>query len=43
MVIDSENQMLYVFGGRIVSDDSAWKFSGLYQYNIVTDHWEHLL
>ena len=43
MVIDSEKQMLYVFGGRIVNDDSGPAYSGLYQYNIVTDQWEHLL
>ncbi|KAF8514139.1 hypothetical protein JB92DRAFT_2920225 [Gautieria morchelliformis] len=46
MVIDSEKQMLYVFGGRIVDADSesgTMRFSGLYQYNIVTGQWEHIL
>ncbi|KAF8513102.1 Muskelin N-terminus-domain-containing protein [Hysterangium stoloniferum] len=46
LAIDSEKQMLYVFGGRIVqaeTDLGPARFSGLYQYNIVTGKWEHLM
>ncbi|KAG6820280.1 hypothetical protein H0H93_002892 [Arthromyces matolae] len=43
MVLDSEAQILYVFGGRIV--DGVWdvvKYSGLYSYNIRLSKWKLL-
>lgn len=43
MAMDSEEQTLYVFGGRIVDGD--WddvKYSGLYSYNIKTCTWKLL-
>jgi hypothetical protein len=43
MVIDSESQIIYVFGGRVV--DGNWeemKYSGLYSYNIKTSKWKML-
>ncbi|KAL1942840.1 hypothetical protein VTO73DRAFT_5080 [Trametes versicolor] len=41
MEIDSEAQMIYVFGGRVA--DAEWemlKFSGLYSYDIRTSRWK---
>ncbi|KAF9473394.1 galactose oxidase [Pholiota conissans] len=43
MVVDSEAQMIYVFGGRV--NDGDWnttRFSGLYSYNIATSKWKTL-
>ncbi|KZT10880.1 uncharacterized protein LAESUDRAFT_643350 [Laetiporus sulphureus 93-53] len=43
MVMDSEAQVIYVFGGRVV--DGAWKapkYSGFYAYDIRTGCWEML-
>lgn len=43
MVIDSEAQMIYVSGGRVV--DADWelcKYSGLYAYDIQAGSWEAL-
>ncbi|KAK0448391.1 Muskelin N-terminus-domain-containing protein [Desarmillaria tabescens] len=33
MVMDSDAQIVYIFGGRVVDDDVAVKYSGLYSYN----------
>ncbi|EPQ57092.1 galactose oxidase [Gloeophyllum trabeum ATCC 11539] len=41
MAIDSEMQMIYVFGGRVV-DQKSIKYSGLYSYNIRTNKWKML-
>ncbi|OSD06938.1 hypothetical protein PYCCODRAFT_1359801 [Trametes coccinea BRFM310] len=41
MVIDSEAQKIYVFGGRV--GDAEWealKFSGMYSYDIWTSRWK---
>ena len=41
MAIDSEAQMIYVSGGRVI--DAEWdslKFSGLYSYDIRTSRWK---
>ncbi|KAG5723205.1 Muskelin [Termitomyces sp. T112] len=43
MVLDSEAQIIYVFGGRVV--DREWdtvKYSGLYSYNIRLSKWKLL-
>lgn len=43
MVIDSETQMLYSFGGRTVGPDSnVMLYSGLYSYNLKTNEWKLL-
>ncbi|KAK0210441.1 Muskelin N-terminus-domain-containing protein, partial [Desarmillaria ectypa] len=42
MVMDSDAQILYVFGGRVVDDDVAVKYSGLYSYNVRLSKWKHL-
>ena len=43
MVMDSESQMLYVFGGRVVDGDwDVSKYSGLYSYNVSTSKWRLL-
>ena len=43
MVIDSERQFLYVFGGRIISNSSPTglenTYSGLYSYSIAQGKW----
>ncbi|KAG6865484.1 hypothetical protein C0991_002196 [Blastosporella zonata] len=43
MVLDSESQILYIFGGRIVDGDwETVKYSGLYSYNIRLSKWKLL-
>ncbi|KAF8893559.1 Muskelin N-terminus-domain-containing protein [Infundibulicybe gibba] len=43
MVMDSDAQMVYVFGGRVVDDElSTTKYSGLYSYNVRTSKWKLL-
>jgi hypothetical protein len=43
MVMDSEAQIIYVFGGRVVNGDwDTLKFSGLYSYNVRTSKWRLL-
>ncbi|KAF8907826.1 Muskelin N-terminus-domain-containing protein [Gymnopilus junonius] len=43
MVMDSEAQILYVFGGRVVDGDwDTPKYSGLYSYNVSTSKWKQL-
>ncbi len=42
MVMDSDAQILYVFGGRVVDNDVAVKYSGLYSYNVRLSKWKHL-
>ncbi|THU94177.1 hypothetical protein K435DRAFT_966971 [Dendrothele bispora CBS 962.96] len=43
MVMDSEAQMLYVFGGRVVDGNSdSVKYSGLYSYNVQNNKWRLL-
>ncbi|KAF5357318.1 hypothetical protein D9758_005835 [Tetrapyrgos nigripes] len=43
MVMDSEAQMLYVFGGRVVDGDwNSLKFSGLYSYSVQINKWRLL-
>ncbi|KDQ55802.1 hypothetical protein JAAARDRAFT_208578 [Jaapia argillacea MUCL 33604] len=40
MVMDADNQILYVFGGRVVDADmSSHKYSGMYSYNVRTSKW----
>ncbi|KAJ3206086.1 Muskelin 1, intracellular mediator containing kelch motif, partial [Clydaea vesicula] len=40
MVIDSENQILYSFGGRLVTPDSSVvSYAGLYSYDIKANRW----
>ncbi|KAL5507481.1 hypothetical protein ACEPAH_6937 [Sanghuangporus vaninii] len=40
LVLDSESQVLYVQGGRIVDDEwKTPKYSGLYSYDLRTDKW----
>jgi len=41
MCIDSEKQIMYVFGGRTVHPDAdQFYYSGLYNYNIVSRKWK---
>ena len=43
MVIDSEAQVIYVSGGRVVDGDwEVSKYSGLYAYEIRTGIWQML-
>ncbi|TDL26097.1 hypothetical protein BD410DRAFT_784120 [Rickenella mellea] len=43
LVIDPEEQVLYVHGGRVVDGDwSSVKYSGLYSYDIRTSKWKAL-
>jgi muskelin len=43
MVMDSDAQMLYVFGGRVLDGDwTSTKYSGLYSYNVRTGKWKML-
>ncbi|KIY73013.1 hypothetical protein CYLTODRAFT_342854 [Cylindrobasidium torrendii FP15055 ss-10] len=44
MVIDSDAQMLYVFGGKVVEErgSSNVKYSGFYSFNVRTNRWSHL-
>lgn len=43
MVVDSERQVLYVYGGRVVDGDwDTYKYAGLYAYNIKTERWKLL-
>ncbi|CAA7260646.1 unnamed protein product [Cyclocybe aegerita] len=45
MALDSENQIIYVFGGRILDGQlatAAPKYSGLYSYHINTSKWNLL-
>lgn len=43
MVMDSENQIVYVFGGRVVCGDiDLVRYSGLYSYNVRNSKWRHL-
>ncbi|KAI9021961.1 Muskelin N-terminus-domain-containing protein [Hyaloraphidium curvatum] len=41
MVIDSENQMIYLFGGKIQGPSLAsdTRYSGFYSYDITNNHW----
>ena len=41
MTIDSEAQIIYVSGGRVIDGDlSVVKYSGLYSYDIRTTKWK---
>jgi hypothetical protein len=43
MLVDPVSQILYVFGGRVITPDpSQIIYSGLYSYNIVTNQWKML-
>jgi len=43
MVFDSERQVLYVSGGRVVDNDwDTYKYAGLYAYNIKMARWKLL-
>lgn len=43
MCMDTEKQMLYVFGGRTVNPDTnQHNYSGLYRYNVNTNSWKLL-
>lgn len=43
MVMDSNAQILYVFGGRVVDGDwNSIKYSGLYSYNVRMSKWKML-
>ena len=40
MVVDSDRQMLYVFGGRTIGPDpSQTIYSGLYSYSVIANKW----
>ncbi|GJJ06436.1 hypothetical protein Clacol_000628 [Clathrus columnatus] len=46
IAIDSEKQILYVSGGRVVDNDmdtGSMRFSGFYQYHIITGKWERII
>ena len=43
MVLDSKKQIMYVFGGRIISNDSLnTNYSGLYSWDIKRNKWKLL-
>lgn len=43
MVVDSEAQALYVFGGRVLDGDwDTYKYAGLYAYNLKSSRWKLL-
>ncbi|KAF9467401.1 Muskelin N-terminus-domain-containing protein [Collybia nuda] len=43
MVMDSDSQIMYVFGGRVVDGDwNSVKYSGLYSYNVRLNKWKLL-
>ncbi|GAB1521573.1 hypothetical protein RhiTH_004670 [Rhizoctonia solani] len=45
MIIDEENSLMYVFGGRMehISDrDGMHMYSGMYSFNLVTETWTHI-
>ncbi|CBQ72425.1 related to Muskelin [Sporisorium reilianum SRZ2] len=43
LVIDVQNQMLYVFGGRVTDPDPAkFEFSGMWRYDIIQRSWTFL-
>lgn len=43
MVINSEAQILYVYGGRVLDGDwDNYKYVGLYAYNLKTSRWKLL-
>ncbi|KAI6037579.1 Muskelin N-terminus-domain-containing protein [Pisolithus marmoratus] len=43
MVMDSETQMIYISGGRVVNGDwDSPKYSGFYSYNVKTNKWKLL-
>jgi hypothetical protein len=43
MVMDSDAQVMYVFGGRVVDGDwNSVKYSGLYSYNVRLNKWKLL-
>lgn len=43
MVMDSDAQIMYVFGGRVVDGDwNSVKYSGLYSYNVRLNKWKLL-
>lgn len=42
-MIDSESQIIYVFGGKVVDGEkSPIKYSGFYSYNVPTSKWKNL-
>ena len=42
-MIDSESQIIYVFGGKVVDGEKLpIKYSGFYSYNISTSKWKNL-
>ncbi|CDU25754.1 related to Muskelin [Sporisorium scitamineum] len=43
LVIDAQNQMMYVFGGRVTDPDPAkFEFSGMWRYDIIQRSWTFL-
>ncbi|KAH9942390.1 Muskelin N-terminus-domain-containing protein [Epithele typhae] len=40
MCIDSEKQIIYVSGGRVVGEHEALRFSGIYSYDIRASRWK---
>lgn len=43
LVIDAQNQMMYVFGGRVTdSDPTKFEFSGMWRYDIIQRSWTFL-
>ncbi|KAF7305989.1 Muskelin-N domain-containing protein [Mycena chlorophos] len=43
LAMDSEAQMLYVYGGRVIDNDWAnQKYAGLYSYDVAAAQWQHL-
>lgn len=44
MVMDSEAQVLYVYGGEVYNPgEPSTRYGGLYSYTIQTGLWMHLL
>ena len=43
MVMDSDAQMIYIFGGRILNDAlEPNKYGGFYSYDVRTSRWTNL-
>ncbi|SOV05144.1 related to Muskelin [Ustilago sp. UG-2017a] len=43
LVIDAQNQMMYIFGGRVTDPDPAkFEFSGMWRYDIIQRSWTFL-
>ena len=40
MVMEAEKQIIYVFGGRTISEDQVQFYSGLYAYHVEDGRWK---